>query len=301
MINRLLIRIKVLQTLYACSMRGNLTVDDATALLEEGLEASYRLYVTLCGLPLALKAAAEKRLLREEDKFQRSAEVARTLQKIIHNPVFDLYNESESTFPATYRETAFDSPELTRYHENVLTELLKDRETAELNTGSEAETKKWWREKYGVHYLQNKAFEELLTELTPYLNDDIRVVFTFVTKFVNALDSSKPLDANVKPKYADQEVQMFGPELLRESLEKGTEYRELTAGYLKNWDKGRVSEIDYIIMQMAVAEAVRYPLMPITIIINEYLNLAHYYSSANSHVYINGILNEMLKDLKEQQ
>lgn len=299
MINRLLIRIKVLQVLYAYYLRSNLTTDTALDLLEEELEASYRLYLTLCGLPIALREIADERLLREMEKFVRSEDAIRVLNGILSNPVFDKYAEEGTAFRTQYAEDLFVSSDLKEYHESVLDALLADPETKDLDWSDAEAVKTWWRTKYGIYYLQNLAFEERLQDLTPFLNDDILVIFTFVTKLVNAMDGTKGMDEIVKPRYSDDEVRTFSRQLLSTAIEKGAEYRDLIAEHFKNWDKNRVSEIDYIIMQMAIAEAVQFPLTPTTVIINEYLNLSHYYSAPNSHVYINGILHEILTKLKE--
>ena len=298
MINRLLIRIKVLQVLYSYYLRSNLDASSALELLEEQLDVSYKLYLTLCGLPIALREAALRKLLKETDKFVRSESVIKALEGILHNPVFDKYDEEDSAFKKTYLEDSFASSDITEYHVSVIDALVGDKTTLELNWNNAEEVKNWWREKYGIHYLQNLAFEERVQDLTPFLNDDIRVVFTFVTKLVNAMDGGKSIDAVIKPKYNDDEVRLFGQQLLQAAIEKGAEYRVIIAKYLKNWDKERVSEIDNIILQMAVAEAEQFPITPSNVIINEYLNLAHYYSTPSSHIYINGILHELLKELK---
>ena len=300
MINRLLIRIKVLQVLYSYYLRGSLTSETALDLLAEELEASYRLYITLCGLPIALREAAEERLEREDSKFVPNDEATRLLKGLLENPVFGKYAEADSAFRKLYDEDLLTSADVKAYHESVIDAFLSDEAARTLDWSDAPAVKAWWREKYGVHYLQNLAFEERLQELTPYLNDDILVVFTFVTKLVNAMDGVKPIDEILKPRYSDDEVRTFGERLLSQSIEKGAELREKIAAHLKNWDKGRVSEIDYIIMQMALTEAEQFPLTPTTVIINEYLNLSHYYSAPNSHVYINGILHEMLTKMKEE-
>ena len=299
MINRLLIRIKVLQVLYAYYLRSNLTKETALDLLEEELEASYRLYLTLCGLPIALRAVADERRLRETEKFVSSEDALRVLNGILSNPVFDKYAEEGTAFSKGYAEGVYVSADLKAYHESVLDALMADPETKALDWSNPEAVKTWWRAKYGIYYLQNLAFEERLQDLTPYLNDDIPVVFTFVTKLVNAMDGTKGMDEVVKPRYSDDEVQTFSRQLLSSAIENGAGYRDLIAEHFKNWDKNRVSEIDYLIMQMAIAEAVQFPLTPTTVIINEYLNLSHYYSAPNSYVYINGILHEILTKLKE--
>ena len=70
---------------------------------------------------------------------------------------------------------------------------------------------------------------------------------------------------------------------------------------LTNWDKERVAIIDNILLKMATAEFLYFPSIPIKVTINEYLELAKEYSTAKSNVFINGVLNVILKELQEKQ
>lgn len=139
-----------------------------------------------------------------------------------------------------------------------------------------------------------------MEDLSGYLNDDIGIVFSFVTKAFNALDAGKPFASIRRPDYASEVEQEFGPELMENAVVNGDEYREEISHYFRNWDKERVSEMDYLILQLALAEALTFPLIPTTVTINEYLNLAHVYGTHNSHSFINGILHEMFGNLKQE-
>ncbi len=297
MINRLLIRIKVLQVLYNYyAFTGQMTEQRALQILEDALDASYRLYITLCGLPLALSDAANDRLAIEEEKYRKQEEKITLLKHIADNPMVAIIRADER-FMQLYEEQGFSSTLLSEYHTGVLSQALESTKEPESWTNLEA-VKQWWRELYKEEYQMSDAFRERLEEHNIYLNDDIGIVFTFATKAFNAMEEDLEYTKCLRPKYSNEDNQSFGPELFSKVIHNSTKLRELLAKYLKDWDADRISRIDSIILQMALAEALYFPQTPTTIIINEYLNQAHVYSSSISSKYINGILHNLFKDLK---
>lgn len=300
MINRLLIRIKVLQVLYNYyAFEGRMTEDRALQILEDALEASYRLYITLCGLPLALSDAAENRLAIEEEKFRKQEEKIALLKHLLDNPLVALIRSDEE-FITLYEDLAYTSIALDEYHGDIITDLLTSENPQEVDWASYDDVKEWWRGLYKSAYQQSEAFEDRLGDLSIYLNDDIGIVFTFATKVFNGMDDKLQYIKNLRPKYSNDDNKTFGPDLLTKVIHNSAELKEDLTKYLKEWDADRVSRIDSIILRMALAEALYYPQIPTTIIINEYLNLAHVYSSNNSSKYTNGILHNLFTDLKEE-
>lgn len=300
MINRLLIRIKVLQVLYNYYQVKHIGIPGAIGLLRYALDQSYNLYLYLTGLPYDLKEAAAFRLAKEEDKFGKDESVVKLLNHIIDNPVTQVIGSDLDYIQA--REQAFTpNHSVEDFIKKLLNTLIDQREELLLiNWDNFDEVKKAWRAFYGENILQSDLFADILEETDTFRNDDIAIVFTFVTKVYNGLSEKKAYSEQLRPPYASEDDEDFGPTLLEHAIVHGEEYRELLSKYFKNWDKERVSEIDYIILQLAVSEAIKFPTIDTSIILNEYLNLAHYYSSDISHTFINGILHELFTDLKNE-
>lgn len=300
MINRLLIRIKVLQVLYNYyAFAGHMTEERALQILEDALEASYRLYITLSGLPIALSDVAEERLAIEEEKFGKQEERIELLRHLVDNPLVALIRSDEE-FMSLYRELAYDGGSLIEHHNNVASGLLEDGMPSDVQWSEFESVKTWWRKLYGEKYLQSEDFGERLEDQSIYLNDDIDIVFTFATKIYNGVDDKLEYSKNLRPKYSNEDNETFGPDLLTKVIRNGADLKEDLQKYLKEWDVKRVSRMDSIILQMALAEALYYPQVSTTIIINEYLNQAHVYSSQNSSKYTNGILHNLFEDLKAE-
>jgi transcription antitermination protein NusB len=100
--------------------------------------------------------------------------------------------------------------------------------------------------------------------------------------------------------FKDLEDQSFAIKLFRQSLLKGTEYRERINKHMKNWETERIANMDLIIMQVALAEILTFPSIPINVSLNEYIDTAKYYSTPKSGTFINGILDSIVSELKKE-
>lgn len=303
MINRTLIRIKTLQVLYNYYKTDNKTVESATHLLEYALDSSYQLYIYLTGLPIELSQAAEEKKAREMEKFQPDREAVLLLQHFIQNPLLD-HITADSDYMELWTEARLKlrvGNTLEEYYEQVLNQIIKSCKEQPIVWDSYDEVRKLWRQVYGETLKSDALFQDLLQERNTFLNDDIEIIFSFVTKVFNATTDDAPYSSKIRPAYSDEEDRLFGHGLLHQAITYGSEYRDLISKYFKNWDRDRVSEIDYLILQLAVAETKRFPTIATTVTINEYLNLAHAYSAPHSYSFINGILHELFKDIKEHK
>lgn len=298
MINRLLIRIKVLQVLYNYYLTSGMGVSGAISLLRYALDQSYQLYLFLTGLPYDLSEVARIRLDKEQDKYVKDEDIIKLLKHLADNPLTEII-ASDNGYLEKRSSTIINSNRVDDYLNQVLQKAINQRD--ELNAISWnhlPEVRKAWRKFYGEEFLGSDIFYDIVEDSNTFRNDDIDIVFTFVTKAFNGICRDKPYSEQLKPAYSNEADMDFGPTLIEQAVVNGEEYRELISKYFKNWDKERTSEIDYIIMQLAVTEAIHFPQISTKVTINEYLNLAHFYSSESSYFFINGILHELFQELK---
>lgn len=298
MINRLLIRIKVLQVLYNYYRVEGMGIPGAIKLLGYALEQSYNLYLYLTGLPYDLKILAIERLSKEEEKFTINDKVISLLKHIINNPLTDIISQDKEYLEA--RDEAFTTThDIDDFMKKVLQTLLDNSETyLNIQWDSLADIKKAWRAFYGQEIVKSDTFNSFLEATDTFRNDDIDIVFTFATKVYNGINDDKPFSQQLRKPYTSEEDEAFGPTLLEQAIIHRSEYCDWISKYFKNWDKDRVSEMDYLIMLLAVCEAIHFPMTDTRVILNEYISLSHYYSSQISHTFINGILHELLQNLK---
>lgn len=300
MINRLLIRIKVLQILYNFYHDSGMSSTQALTTLRFALDKSYQLYVHLCGLPLQVGMVAAQRLEREKRKISPDAQVVDVLRGLSDNALIR-HIEADEDFMALYAVSAIVRDDMEECLSKIVAAVVAQGVGLSADEKSDMRAvKEYWKGLFRNYIMPSEDFRQSLEDSSVYLNDDIDIVYTFVVKVFNAVAEDKSYIDCLKPKYMTDVEEQFGPELLSKAIRHKDEYRDLISEYFKNWDRERVSEMDFIILQLAVTESIAFPSIATRVTINEYLNLARYYSAPNSTSFINGILHEIMTRLKNE-
>lgn len=97
-----------------------------------------------------------------------------------------------------------------------------------------------------------------------------------------------------------REDERFCRQLFVKTLENDTEYEKMIESKLQNWELERVIGMDMLLMKMAICELTEFPDIPVKVTLNEYIDLAKYYSSDKSKIFVNGILDKIIVDLRDQ-
>ena len=154
-----------------------------------------------------------------------------------------------------------------------------------------------WRKLYRQLIQENSDLDQLLEEQSLYWNDDKEVVDTFVLKTIKRFDPSTNSKQELLPEYKDQEDKDFAQKLFRATILNADQYQRYMSETSRNWDFSRLAYMDVIIMQIALAEMMTFPNIPISVTINEYVELAKLYSTPKSGGYINGMLDSIARYL----
>lgn len=146
--------------------------------------------------------------------------------------------------------------------------------------------------------MKDERLDEVLEDQSLYWNDDKEIVDTFVLKTIKRFEEENGTNQELMPEYKDIEDREFAVRLFRRSILNDEYYRNLISQNIKNWEFNRLAFMDVIIMQIAIAEILSFPAIPTSVTINEYVEIAKYYSTAKSGSYVNGILDTIVKKLK---
>ncbi len=300
MINRVLIRLKIIQLVYAFYQNGNKNIDAAEKELLFSLSKAYDLYNYLLALLVAIKDYAEKRIeigkkkriQSEEDKnpnmrfvenmFIAQLESNKQLNEFISNQKRRWLNDDESFIKEIYDKII----------ESNLYKLYMVDENPTYDTDRE-----FCRKLYKTFIYNNESLDQLLEEQSLYWNDDKDIVDTFVLKTIKRFDPKNGADQELLPEYKDDEDLEFARRLFRNTIMNCDEYRRMINENTKNWDIKRIAMMDIMIMQCAIAEILTFPNIPINVTMNEYLEIAKYYSTPKSIGFINGTLDAIIKKL----
>lgn len=302
MINRILIRIKVVQTMYSYLVSSDqMTLDEAKKSLQKSLEKGYELYHYLLLLPVELTELHQRRIDEGKHKYLPTEEDLNPNMKLVKN-LFVKSLAENSAFrsylkkrPITWREqTAFMRLELDRILKSDLYAKYVETEANDYK-----EDCRFWLNVMKDITLRDEELSDVLEDESVYWNDDLAIVGSFALKTIKLFEQHD--QSPILPMYKDEEDSRFGQELFGMAVDDLDRCNSLIDKYAQagNWDKDRIALMDRLIMCVAITETMRYPLIPASVTMNEYIEIAKYYSTPKSGIYINGILNAVINLLRQ--
>jgi N utilization substance protein B len=127
--------------------------------------------------------------------------------------------------------------------------------------------------------------------------DDVPLINTMILKQIKQVKDIH--DEFLVPRlYKDEDDKDFAKQLFRKTVLNEVELSKQYIDKTPNWDTDRIAEMDTIILKMAICEFLKFPSIPVNVTINEYLEVAKEYSTPKSSIFINGILDNLVKDFK---
>ena len=304
MINRELIRLKVVQLVYAFYQNDGKTLDVAEKELKFSLSKAYELYKYLLSMLVDLKAYGERRAESSAARAERLGTKIgglspdrqfadnKFLVQLADNKALGEYREKKQEWP---EEPAFVKKLYTTMIESELYQNYLTKEDFSYEADREL-----IRKLYKTYVCNNEDFDSLLEEHSLYWNDDKEIVDSFVMKTIKRFKEDSTAEQELLPDYAAVEDKNFAGTLFVETLKRAQEVRQLIRENSKNWEFNRLAFMDVIIMQIALAEILTFPQIPLSVTFNEYLDIAKTYSTPKSAGYINGLLDHVVKSLKKK-
>ncbi len=299
MINREIIRNKVVQLTYAYFQNGITNgIDTAERELFFSLSKAYDLYNYLLELIVAVTVEARRHLEVAQAKARREGEPEPS-QKFAYNRLALQLEENKmlNDFVETQKKTWESSPDFVRklYSQIVASQIYKDYMCAEEDS-YEAD-RELWRRLYRALVQDNEDLDAVLEEQSLYWNDDKAIVDTFVLKTIKRFTEKSNSKQELLPEYDNPEDRDFARKLFRAAVMNSDEYQRYMSEASRNWDFSRLAYMDVVIMQIALAEMLTFPTIPVSVSINEYVEIAKLYSTPRSGSYINGMLDAIARHL----
>ena len=300
MINRELIRIKIVQLTYAYYQNGNRNMDNAEKELLFSLSKAYDLYNYLLALIVAVTREARHHLEVATARANREGGEMPSSKFADNKFALQLEeNKQLCEFMETQKQTWEDDIEFVR---KLLAQIEQSQIYQEYMASEEDSydaDREVWRKIYKVLIMDNPDLDTLLEEKSLYWNDDKETVDTFVLKTIKRFDPRNQKNQELLPEYKDLEDKEFAQKLFRSTILNGDQYQRYMSETSRNWDFSRLAYMDVVIMQIAIAEMLTFPGIPVSVTINEYLELAKLYSTPKSAGYINGMLDAIARYLNE--
>ena len=299
MINRVLIRLKIVQIVYAYYQNGGKNLDTAEKELFFSLSKAYDMYNYLLLLMVEITRQAERKQSAAKNKLLPTTEELYPNTKFVDNRFIAQLevNKQLLEFSESQKKTWENESEYVK----SLCEKIMDsdiyKEYMECETSSYEEDRELWRKIYKRIIFNNEELDQVLEDQSLYWNDDKEIVDTFVLKTIKRFEEKNGADQELLPEFKDEEDQDFARRLFRRTILNAEYYRHLISENTRNWDLDRVALMDIIIMQIALAEILSFPNIPVSVTFNEYLEIAKLYSTPKSASFINGTLDAIVNTL----
>mgnify|MGYP006320397021 FL=1 len=302
MINRVLIRLKIVQIVYAYYQNGGKNLDTAEKELFFSLSKAYDMYNYLLLLMVEVTKQAERKQSAAKSKLLPTAEELYPNTKFVDNRFIAQLevNKQLLEFSETQKKTWENESEFVK----SLCEKIMDsdiyKEYMASETSSYEEDRELWRKIYKRIIFNHPELDQVLVDQRLYWNDAKEIVDTFVLKTIKRFDEKNGAKQELLPEFKDEEDQDFARRLFRRTILNADYYRHLISENTRNWDLDRVAFMDVIIMQIALAEILSFPNIPVSVSLNEYVEIAKLYSTPKSGSFINGTLDGIVNVLKEE-
>jgi N utilization substance protein B len=300
MINRIIIRIKVLQIVYAYYQKNSHDLASAENELWFSLEKTYDLYHYLLLLIVLLTDAEQKRLDKNKSKLLATEEELNPNKRLANNRFAEQLRINGKLTAFSMRKGTLWNDERSLFVRNLLKKIIQSDEYEEYlgTVDSYGSDREFWRKIFKHIIMEDEELGEILESKSIYWEDDLDVVGTFVLKTIKQFSAETGTRQELLPMFKDDEDKEFAISLLHYTLMEEKENNERINRQINNWELDRIAQIDLYIMQIALSELLNFPNIPISVTLNEYIDLSRYYSSPKSPNFINGILDSIVRELK---
>lgn len=284
---------------FLASQEDDRVADKALAM---SLDKARELYIRLLMLPVELTRLRADALEDNRSKFMLSEEDINPSLKFVENRMVERLSRSEIFEKATENGRYSWIADERVMMDSLLKKIMDSPEYREYMDDPDSSLKgdcRFWREVYKRIIFQDSLFLETMEDKSVFWNDDLEIIGTFVIKTIRRIEEgeAEPL----LDKFKDEEDARFGFELMRYMLRNRDSYRALIDRVIEGgaWDSDRLAFMDVLIAETAIAEICNFPTIPLSVSINEYIEIAKSYSTSKSGTFVHGILGGVVKILRE--
>jgi N utilization substance protein B len=295
MLNRRLLRVKVMQSVYSYR-KNEMTLQQAENNLLYNINKSFELYHLLLLMLIEIREFAIKRIETEKSKNRPTHEELYPNTRFINNLLLIKLSKNQNFLSyVNYNKLSWvNNSEIIKslYNEICQSDIYISNMNSE--DGDFENDRKFIVKLIEKVIAQYEPLYENLEEQSIFWNDELEYIISMVIKTLKELKNYEDDNQELMPEYKDDTDKDFAVRLLRKTILNHLETLNSIKRYLINWDLERVAVIDIILMEMAVAEMTEFEAMPIKVSLNEYIEIAKNYSTPKSGIFINGILERII-------
>lgn len=307
MINRTMVRTRVIQTLFAYYKDGDKTPGTVRKELRKSFADTYDLYFVMLDFVNQLTAYAQQQLEEQVARARATHSNWTPNKRFVTNRLAQQIFDNRALRARIQEQNLSWDSGIPAVHE-VYRQLLESDfylHYMEAEKCSYEDDKRLWRQIFQNLLIDNSALDEALDEMEVVLDKsnwttDADIVISYVIKTIKRFAEDSTPETPLLEMFDSEEELGFAMELLDHALEGHEQYEQLINSHLKNWDADRIAYMDRVLVETALAEILHFEDIALTVSLNEYIELAKTYSGDKSYMFINGILTEIIRDMRNE-
>ena len=303
MLSRRLLRIKVMQILYAHFQQEKNDLHTSEKELLHSIFKAYELYHYLLLLALDVKSYAEEKQEISKNKYRPDEKDIKNHSRFINNRIFaQLHaNKQLAKFLNDYKFSWVNYPELVKkLYKKIIESDIYDKYISGKEPDYE-DDKKLIIDIFTNLVAESEELYLSLEEQSIYWNDDVEFIISMINKTLSGFKEDQSDTIPLASMYKSKDDLGFVQSLFRKAVLNHEENLSIISKFTKNWEIERIAYMDTLLMEMAIVEAVELEYIPVKVTLNEYIEISKYYSTDKSSYFINGILDKIFAHLKSEE
>ena len=307
MLTRRYLRVKVLQAIYAYLESGEENIENGIKHLMTSIDKLEELFIYQLSFLVETKRFAERRIDENKHKHFPTPEDLNPNVKYVNNRILNAiednkyFRKEENIFKINWA----DQESIIRGYYAMMRETSEYQEYMKDTTDNFDRDKKFIMTMIGEYFSELDVLQDFYEEKSIFFVDDYHLVSSLLMKFISEMKPKFNEETILPTIYKTEnddvnEDKEFVKNLFKETIKHQEEFGKMIAENTSNWEKERICIMDMIILKMSLTEILYFPFIPIKVSMNEYIEIAKYFSTPKSKIFVNGIMDRIVKKLNEE-
>ena len=293
-----------MQCIYALTQSKDDSLEKQEKFLKVSIENMYTLYLLMLSLFIELHERAENQISLSSKKYlKNNTDSYPNKEKFLRNKLLLQIAENKTLKDELSKRKLNNWYLNEEYIRIIYNEVMESDIYAKYMSNPEStyeEDKKLILDLFRDIIAPNEKIYDYFEDDKLTWVDDIPIVNTFLLKQFKKVKESTVPSYFLPPLFKDEDDMVYANRLLTKTLLNNSKLEQEIEGKTPNWDKDRIADIDAILLKMAICELLNFPSIPERVTINEFLEIAKEYSTPKSSIFINGILDKLVREYKEE-